>query len=197
MNIVCFENTPQYIQLIERYYSGFTVMFEKSIANYATAKQMLDDTIQIVGYICNDTSENIFNANMPNDDNGRYLHIFLIAHEIFDYFMDTLHYSHFRTNYSNKVAECAGTIHEIEEGTVNQYRLNRAFCDSYDFVDIENKGKDRFLHTEKLRNSGRGGYREIVEQVRSENPDVDEAFIPFMVADVLKEAYEREENENV
>lgn len=197
MNIICFENTPQYIQLIERYYPGFRAMFEMSIARYATANQMLNDIIQIVGYICDDSSENIFNANMPNDEVGKYLHISIIAHEIFDYLMAILHYSHSKIDYSNKVAECAGTIHDIEEGTVNQYRLNRAFYDSYDFVDIEDKGKDRFMYTEKLRNGEKGFYHEIVKQVRTENPDVDEAFIPFMVADVLKEAYEIEEDENV
>ena len=95
------------------------------------------------------------------------------------------------------MAECAGTIHEIEAGTVNQYRLNRAFRGSYDFIDAGDKGKDRFMYTENLRNSAKGGYNELVEKVRTENPDVDEAFIPFMVADILKEAYEREENENV
>lgn len=53
------------------------------------------------------------------------------------------------------------------------------------------------MYTENLRNGGKGFYHEIVKQVRTENPDMDEAYIPFMVADILKEAYEREEDENV
>lgn len=162
MNIICFEKTDQYIQQIERYYPGFSSMLENAIAYYATANEVLEDIVQIVQYICDDSSDNIFKVNMPNDEVGKYVHIFLIAHEIFDYFMDILHYSHSKVNYSNKVAECAGTIHEIEAGTVNQYRLNRAFRGSYDFIDAGDKGKDRFMYTENLRNSAKGGYNELV-----------------------------------
>lgn len=38
-----------------------------------------------------------------------------------------------------------------------------------------------------------GDYYELVKQVRTENPDVDELYIPFMVADILKESYEEVE----
>ncbi|MGN0630996.1 MAG: hypothetical protein ACI4JN_06675 [Ruminococcus sp.] len=129
--------------------------------------------------------------NMPADSDGQ---VEYITDMILGYIKYINNYCHEEIRYSDKLAECAGIIHAIEEGTANQRQINQAFNSAYNFVDADDTGIDRVRNTDDFRKNIGGNYHELVEQVKTENPDVDEAYIPFMVADVLKEAYEREVN---
>ena len=92
------------------------------------------------------------------------------------------------------IKRCADTVHSIENGTANRSQIEEYINDSYTFVDID---EDRVISAPSLREGVRGDYYDIIKKLKLLNPDVDEDYIPFMVADVLKNVYESEEIKNV
>lgn len=82
-----------------------------------------------------------------------------------------------------------------EEGTANQRQIDKAFYSSYDFVDANDIGKSGAVNADKFRNNCCGEYSELLEKIKTNNPDMDNASIPFMAADILREVYEEEEKD--
>lgn len=194
MNMINKNRVQNYINLIERCYVGFSPMiaclFEAGIPEY----EIVNEISAVVYSFCTVAFYNIFKENMPADSEGQSEHIKGITNMILEYYKTINNYCHEEIVYSDKLSECAGIIHAIEEGTANQRQINQAFASTYNFVDFYDTDADRFRNADDLRKEVRGDYPELVEKIRTENPDVDEAYIPFIIADVLKEAYEREVN---
>ncbi|MGN0630993.1 MAG: hypothetical protein ACI4JN_06660 [Ruminococcus sp.] len=201
MNINNCNKIKQYIHLLDRVDAGFSAKVAKSFEMGVSDFDIQYDIAQCVEYICNAPFDNIMKENMLDDNVGKKLHINGITKQIFKYVKSTLNYGRAKIDSSNILSECAGIIHAIEEGTASQRQVNKAFYNVFVDVDSEKKGNERNVPSEIFRNQSQGVYYDTIEKIKSVNSEYHEAYIPFIVADILKETYEKqnqkEEEENV
>ncbi|MGN0630992.1 MAG: hypothetical protein ACI4JN_06655 [Ruminococcus sp.] len=92
MNINDCNKLKQYIDLLNRVDTEFSVkvakLFEMGVSDF----DIQYDIAQCVEYICNAHFDNIMKENMPDDKLGKIIHINRITKEIFKYVKSTLNY---------------------------------------------------------------------------------------------------------
>ena len=92
MNIIDCDKVKQYIALLNRLDTEFSVkvakLFEMGVSDF----DIQYDIAQCVEYICNAPFDNIMKENMPDDKLGKIIHINRITKEIFKYVKSTLNY---------------------------------------------------------------------------------------------------------
>lgn len=95
------------------------------------------------------------------------------------------------------IKSCAEVIHSVETGTANQRNINALFDTSYFFTDPEDDWEDNIRDVQYARNENnqRGNYTELVNIISEKFPEMNKAYLPFMVSDVLREAYTKYNNE--
>lgn len=88
-------------------------------------------------------------------------------------------------------------IHSVETGTANQRNINALFDTSYFFATPEDDWEDNIRDVQYARNENnkRGNYTELVSIISEKFPEMNKAYLPFMVSDVLREAYTKYNNE--
>ena len=91
------------------------------------------------------------------------------------------------------IKSCAETVYSIENGTVNQRDINALFGTSYFFTVPEDDWEEnmRGVKDVKAKENMGGNYNELVGIISEEFPEMNRAYLPFMVGDVLREAYEK------
>ncbi len=97
----------------------------------------------------------------------------------------------FRNDEMLVLINCAKTIYAIEQGTVNQKELNNVFDGRYTFSepdcsDIEGK----IVGAKYNMGIAYRDYKRMLLMVKEKFPEVDEAYVPFLISDILKETYE-------
>lgn len=100
------------------------------------------------------------------------------------------------------IKKCAELIHSIEDGTVNQRNINALFGTSYFFTAPEDDWEEnvRGVKAARAENHMKGNYNALVRIISEKFPEMNQAYLPFMIGDVLREAYEKyngEVNKNV
>lgn len=95
------------------------------------------------------------------------------------------------------IKSCAEVIHSVENGTANQRNINKLFDTSYFFTDPEDDWEDNIRDVQYARNENnqRGNYTELVNIISEKFPEMNKAYLPFMVSDVLREVYTKYNNE--
>lgn len=84
----------------------------------------------------------------------------------------------------NTIVECALAIHGIEKGTVSQENLANFYLEDDRHYTDDITVLDNWNDVESLEFAG---YTAMKSMVRLQFPDVDEAYLPFLVRDLLKE----------
>ncbi len=85
---------------------------------------------------------------------------------------------------------CAEAIHSIENGTASQKTVNEMFYPSDFFTDPDDGWEENLISIEDARYEAlKGNYRALVGTVRYAFPEADKAYLPFLIADVLREIY--------
>ena len=97
------------------------------------------------------------------------------------------------------IKNCAEIVHSIEVGTVNQKNINALFETSYFFTTPECDWEEnlRDVNYAKAEMNARGNYIELVSIISEKFPEMDKSYLPFMIGDVLREAYNNEVKDNV
>ena len=100
------------------------------------------------------------------------------------------------------IRSCAESVHSIEDGTINQRNINALFGTLYFFTVPEDDWEEniRGVKEVKAENNKRGNYNKLVNIISEKFPEMNKAYLPFMIGDVLREAYEKyngEVKENV
>lgn len=91
------------------------------------------------------------------------------------------------------ISSYAQTAHDIEYGTVNQRNLNDFYNEDHEYYRDELRILGFWEDAEML---GFSQLEILKEFIRSEYPDMEEAYLPFAIADLLKEAYEADNKED-
>ena len=89
------------------------------------------------------------------------------------------------------IRKCCDAVRSIENGTANQKNVNYLFDTSYFFTTFEDDPQENMIDVSYARNeiNERSNYSKLIDIVSENFPDVNKAYIPFMVGDVLREAY--------
>ncbi len=88
------------------------------------------------------------------------------------------------------IKDCAEAIHSIENGTANQRTINEMFNPSDFFTDPEDGWEENLTGIEDARYEVlKVKYRGLVGTVKHYFPEADKAYLPFLIADALREAY--------
>lgn len=100
------------------------------------------------------------------------------------------------------IKSCAESVHSIEAGTANQRNIDALFGTPYFFTTPEDDWEENIRGVEYARaeNSKSGNYNAMVGIISEQFPEINRAYLPFMIGDVLREAYEKyngEVEENV
>lgn len=96
----------------------------------------------------------------------------------------------FRKSDVKYIKECAEAVHSIENGTANQRTVNEMFNPSDFFTDPEDGWEENMIGIEDARHKAlKGNYRALVGTVKYYFPEADKAYLPFLIADVMREAY--------
>jgi len=96
----------------------------------------------------------------------------------------------FRKSDVKYIKECAEAIHSIENGTANQRTINEMFNPSDFFTDLEDGWEENLTGIEDARYEVlKGNYRGLVGTVKHYFPETDKAYLPFLIADLMREAY--------
>ena len=102
----------------------------------------------------------------------------------------------FYKSYIALIKRCADEIYSVENGSANQRTVDALFNPSdffhYDASDIfpefgwkctMNSAEDMLIEILK------GNYMDLIYYLKCHFPDVDEAYLPFLVADLLRKFY--------
>lgn len=90
------------------------------------------------------------------------------------------------------ITNCAETVHSIETYRVNQKEVNSMFGLQYFFTDPDDfdeniKGvKEIQEEYNKMSN-----YHKMTAMISEKFPDMNKAYLPFIIGDLMKEAYEK------
>lgn len=90
---------------------------------------------------------------------------------------------------------CADMTRSVENGTANQRNINVLFCTNYFSSDPEDEWEEHLKSAEFVRNeNSEGNYYKLAEMFSDKFPEMNKAYLPFMIGDILREAYEVKEN---
>ena len=95
------------------------------------------------------------------------------------------------------IKNCAEAIHSIENGTANQKNAEYLFCNSYFFTEptYEHEHRIGIKDIKENKENVNNNYSKLVSLISEQYPEVHKSYLPFMVGDVLREAYETNNNE--
>lgn len=93
------------------------------------------------------------------------------------------------------IKSCAETIRSVENGTANQRNINVLFCTTCFYKAPEYEWEDDMKSAEFARNeNSKGNYYKLAEMVSDKFPEMNKAYLPFVIGDILREVYEVKEN---
>lgn len=88
------------------------------------------------------------------------------------------------------VRNCAEAVHSIENGTANQVTVNSLLRTSYFFTVPEDGWEKNIMGVDEAKKeNSKGNYNELIEIVSYKFPEVNKAYLPFLIADILREVY--------
>ncbi|MCM1222941.1 MAG: hypothetical protein NC548_51665 [Lachnospiraceae bacterium] len=93
------------------------------------------------------------------------------------------------------IKSCAEMIRSVENGTANQRNINVLFGTIYFSNDPDDEWEVNMKSAEFVRNeNSEGNYYKLAEMVSDKFPEMNKAYLPFMIGDILREVYEVKEN---
>ena len=93
----------------------------------------------------------------------------------------------FDTHQQQLISSYAQTVWQFEHGTVHQRNLNEFFQEDPEYYLDDLQIMEFWCCAEPL---GISGYAQLKECIYSVFPDMEEAYLPFAIGDLLKEADE-------
>lgn len=91
------------------------------------------------------------------------------------------------------ITNCAETVHSIENYRVNQRDINSMFGLQYLYTDPDDDYDKNIKGVKEIQEEYDkvSNYHKMTAMISEKFPDMNKAYLPFIVGDLMKEAYEK------